>query len=47
MRKETGINEMLKQQLSPKKTAIVQNLAGLSVEHFLAGKRRQMIVARE
>jgi hypothetical protein len=45
--KETGINQMLKQQLSPMKTAIVQDSTGLSVEHVLAGKRRQTIAVRQ
>jgi len=38
---------MLKWRFSPKKTAIVQELTGLSVEHFLAGKQRQTIAVRQ
>jgi hypothetical protein len=34
--RETGINQMLKQRFSPKKTAIVQDSTRLSVEHLLA-----------
>jgi len=36
--------QMLKQQLAPMKTAMVQDPDGLQDKHFWAGKRRQMIV---
>jgi hypothetical protein len=34
VRGETSINQLLKQQLSQKKTAIVQDLAGLALNAF-------------